>query len=448
MNQNKNSKKSRKSPHRPASLVGELVLERKVTGDPASGASPSRAEASRAEASRAEASKAEASKAEVYQRYQDMLRSAVDWCWETNSSHELTVVSSPVAASLDFPAQLLIGRSLLQLVGATESETALGFSELLEERRPFRDVAVGLRIDNGPIAQYWLSGVPVFDLTSGEFRGFRGTGRRDISEKLGRSTDDGSLVDLLESVLSRKDQLEWQLAQARSAGSSAQLARIAHELRTPLNAIIGFSEVIRDRLMGDDLDRYAEYGGNIHESGHYLLELVNSLLDAAKQEASSDPEEPESFLIEPEIDLCLRMVADRAAEAGVNLVNQLPEDLPAAFGRPRSLRQILLNLLVNAVKYTPAGGQAGISLGKSDDRSLLLEVWDTGVGIPRDEQSKIFEDTYRARDGRVMQSGSGFGLAISRDLARAMGGDITVVSKPKKGSRFTVRLPRGRESGG
>ncbi len=356
-------------------------------------------------------------------------------------------MSSPIAAGLEFPAQLLIGRSLVKLVDATEAKAALRLGDVLEERRPFRDLAVVMQVGQGPRARYWLSGVPVFDPSSGGFVGFRGTGRRDASGQVVPSPENGSLTDLLEAVLSRKDQLEWQLSQARNAQSSVQLSRIAHELRTPLNAIIGFSEVIRDRLMGDDLTRYAEYGGNIHDSGHYLLELVNNLLDVAKQEAGSDAEEPESFSIEPEVDICLRMVADRASEAGVNLVNQLPDDLPMAFGRSRSLRQILLNLLVNAVKYTPAGGKAGISLGESDDRFLLLEVWDTGVGIPRDEQGKVFEDTYRARDGRAMQSGSGFGLAISRDLARAMGGDITVVSKPKKGSRFTVRLPRGGEGG-
>jgi signal transduction histidine kinase len=384
-------------------------------------------------------------------RYNDMLRSAVDWLWETDARLNLTYVSPPIATTLGVPAQMLIGRSLLRLFGLEEGERVSGrMAAAIAARRSFRDEHFVLDIGEGLRTSYRVTGVPYYSETAGRFAGYRGTGTA-IPESLDATTEDaetaGQLLEMLEAALVRKDQLEWELSKAGDETLQTRLAGIAHELRTPLNAIIGFAEVIKERQLGDDWSRYQDYARNIHESGLHLLEVINDLIDLARIDAGHKTLEAERLDVGPIVASALRMLEDKAQEAEVLLVNDLAPGTPRVKGERHALRQILLNLLTNAIKFTPAGGAVGIEWQTRGAETLDLVVWDTGVGIDPKDQERVFERSYRAPQKDLERPGSGLGLSISRNLARAMGGDITITSRPGKGSRVTLQLPLAPDPG-
>jgi len=246
------------------------------------------------------------------------------------------------------------------------------------------------------------------------------------------------LLTLLEAALEEKDALERQLAQAGGEGLNARLRALAHELRGPLNAIIGFAEVIRGRMFGDDLDRYVEYAGDIHTSGLHLLELIETALQAAPAEADAAPIDAAEVAAG-----ALRLVRLKAEDAGIKLAAELPPQPLAVRAQPRALRQILLNLLENALKFTPRGGRITLAV-RAEGARVLLSVADTGIGVPAGETERIFERDYRIRsDPRHLRAGgTGLGLAIARELARRMDGELSVESAPDEGARFTLSLPR------
>jgi signal transduction histidine kinase len=384
-------------------------------------------------------------------RYNDMLRSAIDWLWETDARLNLTYVSPPIATTLGVPAQMLIGRSLLRLFGLEEGERASGrMAAAIAARRSFRDEHFVLDVGEGMRTSYRVTGVPYYDETAGRFAGYRGTGTA-IPESLDATTEDaetaGQLLEMLEAALVRKDQLEWELSQAGDEKLQTRLAGIAHELRTPLNAIIGFAEVIKERQLGDDWGRYQDYARNIHESGLHLLEVINDLIDLARIDAEHKTLGAERLDVEPIVASALRMLEDKAQEVEVRLVNDLAPGTPRVKGERHALRQILLNLLTNAIKFTPAGGTVGIEWQTRGAETLDLVVWDTGVGIDPKDQERVFERTYRAPQKDLERPGSGLGLSISRNLARAMGGDITILSRSGQGSRVTLQLPLAPDPG-
>jgi signal transduction histidine kinase len=396
-----------------------------------------------------EAGRLEAQISRLSLRYTDMLRSSVDWLWETDGNLKVTYVSPSIAKALGVPAQLLAGRGLFEVLGLREDELAGGrIAAAVAARRAFRDANIVVEGDDGGAPGYRMTGVPFYDGDTGGFAGYRGTGTalRGAADRGAGETDTAAtLLHLLQAALARKDQLEWELSQAGDQAFQTRLAGIAHELRTPLNAIIGFAQVIQERHLGDDSVRYQDYARNIHESGLHMLEVVNDLLDLARIDAGHQALESESLEVETIVASALRMLADKAQEAEVLLVNEIPSGLPKVRGEKHALRQILLNLLTNAIKYTPSGGSAGIEIQTEGAGMLNVTVWDTGVGIALDEQERVFERAYRVPQTGLDRPGSGLGLAISRNLARAMGGDITIASNPGKGSRVTLRLPLDRD---
>jgi signal transduction histidine kinase len=219
---------------------------------------------------------------------------------------------------------------------------------------------------------------------------------------------------MLEAALARKDQLEWELSNSGGLAFQSRLASIAHELRTPLNAIMGFAEVIKDRHLGDDLARYQDYARNIHESGLHLLDVINGLLDMARTDASAEISDSEELDVAEVAASVLRMLEDRAEEAKVVLINDIVADEPQIRAERRAVRQILINLLANAIKYTPPGGAAGIESRCDGETSLALTVWDTVVGIAPEDQEKVFERSYR-----VSSPGEGSRMTLWLPLAEA-----------------------------
>nr|WP_249139250.1 PAS domain-containing sensor histidine kinase [Bradyrhizobium japonicum] len=269
-------------------------------------------------------------------------------------------------------------------------------------------------------------------------------GRRDTDRE---STREAEVVAVMRDVTDRK-LFEQALDQARSAAEAADaaktrfLATMSHELRTPLNAIIGFSEMIaQEQTLMLGAAQRKEYAQLINDSGQHLLSVVNGILDMSKMESgnfeiASEPFAPRASLLH-----CCNLLALKARENGIDLVTDAPQDLPVMTGDPRAFKQIVLNLVANAIKFTERGGQVCVSAGVSGSQ-LTLRISDTGVGIAPDDLKRIGAPFFQA--GKTYQrrhEGTGLGLSIVKSLVALHLGELTVQSRLGEGTAVTVKLP-------
>jgi signal transduction histidine kinase len=223
------------------------------------------------------------------------------------------------------------------------------------------------------------------------------------------------------------------------------LSHMNHELRTPMNAVLGFSEIIQAKSFGGDVDKYAEYAAIIHDSGEHLLSLIDGMLDLAKidggklslREANVDV----SLLIADAID----REAENARKARILLSTNVTRGLPSVYADERGLRQIVANLLSNALKFTQPEGRVTVFAHVERDGRLALGVADTGVGIANDDKDHVFERFGRGRhDVTEELKGTGLGLAVVKGFAEAHDGTVALESELGSGTRVTVHLPKDR----
>lgn len=235
-------------------------------------------------------------------------------------------------------------------------------------------------------------------------------------------------------------------AEAASRAKTVFLANMSHELRTPLNAIIGFSEMIGHQCFGPvGNSRYSEYADNILGAGRHLLELVNDILDIARIEAG------QIDLREDIVDLaaCARhsvaIVEPMAADRGLTLKAAIPDGLPPFWGDETKLRQILLNLLSNAAKFTPSGGTISLSLSGQEDGGVHVLVSDTGIGMSSDDIVQAMEP-FGQVDSTLERKyeGAGLGLPITKALVEMHDGSVDVRSEPDVGTTIILRFPSSR----
>jgi cell cycle sensor histidine kinase DivJ len=240
----------------------------------------------------------------------------------------------------------------------------------------------------------------------------------------------------------RERELEQARASAESqnAGKSRFLANMSHELRTPLNAIMGFSDIMRQRLLGPMSDRYAEYAELVHESGAHLLQLINDVLDMSKIEAERFELTREGFDAREAITPVLRLMRGQADQAGVNLRGVLPPGPLEADADRRAIKQIALNLISNALKFTPRGGAVTLTVQGSGEM-LELIVSDTGVGIAPDDLERLGQPYEQAGDANQKASGTGLGLSLVRAFAKLHGGEMGIESALGEGTTVIVRMP-------
>src|SRR3984957_14474757 len=251
----------------------------------------------------------------------------------------------------------------------------------------------------------------------------------------------------MRDVTDRKIQ-EQALDLARTAAEQADasktrfLATMSHELRTPLNAIIGFSEmIVQEQALMLDAARRKEYAQLINDSGQHLLSVVNGILDMSKMESGNFDITPEPFAPRAALINCCNLLALKARENGIDLVTDAPQDLPGMTGDPRAFKQIVLNLVSNAIKFTERGGEVTVSAAVEGTR-LMLRVADTGVGIGADDLKRIGAPFFQA--GKTYQrrhEGTGLGLSIVKSLIALHGGELTVQSQVDEGTTFAVALP-------
>jgi two-component system, cell cycle sensor histidine kinase DivJ len=261
------------------------------------------------------------------------------------------------------------------------------------------------------------------------------------------ATGEAEVVAVTRDITDRKMQ-EQALELARGAAEAADaaktrfLATMSHELRTPLNAIIGFSEMIaREDSLMLDAARRREYAQLINDSGQHLLGVVNGILDMSKMETGNFEIAPETFAPRAAVINCCNLLALKARENGIDLIANLPQDLPALNADPCAFKQIVLNLVSNSIKFTERGGRVTVGAQVEGTR-LVLRVTDTGVGIGPEDLKLIGAPFFQA--GKTYQrrhEGTGLGLSIVKSLVALHSGEFKVQSKVDEGTTVTVAMP-------
>ena len=281
----------------------------------------------------------------------------------------------------------------------------------------------------------------------------RGDLQRDVADKerlldelqeLNRGLEQ-RIAERTAALARRGDELAEKTQQLEIANrhKSQFLANMSHELRTPLNAIIGFSQLLAAKMFGDLNPRQEGYVEDIHDSGRHLLALINDMLDLAKIEAGRMELEPQTFELRSAIDDALVLVRERAVQHGVELSCDVDPAVGDVVADERKVKQVLVNLLANAVKFTPAGGRVTVRARRADD-GLCVEVADTGIGIAAADREVVFEEFRQVGSAPSRREGTGLGLSLVRRLVELHGGRVWVTSEAGQGSTFTFSLPGAR----
>jgi signal transduction histidine kinase len=248
-------------------------------------------------------------------------------------------------------------------------------------------------------------------------------------------------AQLFTALQERSAQLE-----VASRHKSEFLASMSHELRTPLNAVLGFSEVLLERMFGDINERQEDYLRDIHNSGKHLLELLNEILDLSKVEAGQMELEFTSLDVPATLEYAASMLRERAIAHSIDLRVELGEWVGAVEADELRFKQVVLNLVSNAVKFTPDGGSVVIRAIEIDT-DLHVSVTDTGVGIPVEDRERIFESFQQGGRGPSREEGTGLGLTLSRRIVELLGGRMWLASEVGAGSTFGFSIPMRRASG-
>ncbi|WP_420550045.1 ATP-binding protein [Curvivirga sp.] len=365
---------------------------------------------------------------EQEKRFKDLAVISSDWFWELDSDLKFSYVSPKYTEVTGDTIEDKIGMYRWE-VGNRNSEDTEWTQHLddMNNRRIFKNFEYAMTLKNGETKHYRLSGLPLFDL-NGNFIGYRGSG-----------TD---ITNIKKSELERQKALR-DVEQA-SLSKSRFLATMSHELRTPLNAILGFSEMIKEQLLGKITPpKYGEYAASIHQSGEHLLSLINDILDISAIEEGKFSFNPEEFNIIELTENCIKTLAPLANKKKVSIDFQHEAHVASLSADKRALTQIILNLLNNAIKFNNEYGQIFIHM-KQDipSASLFFTIRDTGKGIQQSDLPNIMNPFERGHQTALTtQEGTGLGLTIVKSLVDLHQGYISIESEIDKGTVITVKLP-------
>ena len=284
------------------------------------------------------------------------------------------------------------------------------------------------RVRHGNGHYVWLETTArgIYDRSGGELRNVI-TVSRDVSERVLREQEIRAAQERAESA---------------NRAKSRFLANMSHELRTPLNAVIGFTDMMRQQTFGPlGNERYEEYATLIYDSGQLLLDLISDMLDMAKIEAGKLELNIENVDFNCAVEDSVRMLRDRAENCGLEMTLSMPKEPVFAPADKRAVKQIMLNLLTNAIKFTPAGGHVGVSV-RTGDGHATITVRDTGIGIPATDLERLGNPFEQVNgDPMLAKAGSGLGLALVRALVEKHGGTLTIESEEGVGTDVRVSFP-------
>ncbi|HTW36164.1 MAG TPA: ATP-binding protein [Rhizomicrobium sp.] len=362
-------------------------------------------------------------------RFRHFADIASDWYWEMDAGGIVTYVSERFSTIVGgAPADSVLGMDADKFIreSAVVAEQREAYLTAVLNQREFRGIQLEIKEAQGT-SRYWsVSARPHFDARE-VFLGYRGVGS-DIT---------GAVHD---ELMLREAKVRAEIA---NRAKSEFLANMSHELRTPLNAILGFSDIIAEQSLGPEaVERYSEYALDIHKSGRHLLAIIDDILDLAKIEAGrselAESEVPLSRLM----DMFQTFLGHRFLECGIAFEIDIPDDAPAVWIDKRKFAQIIINLLSNALKFTPRGGKVMLASRRNDDGTLAISVRDTGIGIAREDLPMVLAPFGQVESAFSRKHhGAGLGLPLARSLTELHGGTLTIESELGIGTTATVTLP-------
>lgn len=343
------------------------------------------------------------------------------------------------------------GSLLIEANPVLEERIPEAYSGGIQSPYPFHSLAlIPIKEDENPMGLIQLMTLPQQTISSDDLHFFELISRH-IASTFKRLRDAEALKESEEKHRALSQELALQKEEIRKKNEELQrsnrmktefLTNMSHELRTPLNSIIGFSELLERQLFGSLTSKQKEYVQDIRESGEHLLALLKDILDVSKIETGAVEVDWQKVFLSDLLKGTLRMFKERALEGRISLSLELPEDIGIVVMDGRKIKQVLFNLLSNALKFTPKGGSVILRAERVSD-NLILSVEDTGIGIEEKDRDRVFKE-FTQIDGSITRrhEGAGLGLALSKKLVELHGGTIWVTGEKGKGSTFSFQLPQ------
>lgn len=339
-----------------------------------------------------------------------------------DTENRIVDINPAFTEMLGYTRQEIIGRSVFDLFDEDNKKIIVQEFEKREKGQA-STYELNIHVKDGSSLPIITSGAPLIE--DGKLVG-----------KVGIYTD----VSYLKSLQAELELKNRELEKSNKAKSDF-LASMSHELRTPLNAIIGFSEVLLERNFGTINQKQEEYLRDILEAGEHLLLLINDILDLARVESGQMTFEPVDFYVRDIVEQSVSMIKERALKHRINLTYEVQSDIAVIYADERKIKQVLYNLLTNAIKFTPDNGSIKIVVNKSDG-TIMFSVEDSGVGIPEEAMSRLFYPFSQIRQLHPsIHEGTGLGLSIVKAIVELHGGGVWVESRVGKGSRFVFTIP-------
>jgi PAS domain S-box-containing protein len=380
-------------------------------------------------------------------RFRDFAESSSDWFWEYDEELRFRQISPRYFEIVQIDPEEVIGKKrseVAMLTNLGSEEKWARHKQRLDLHQQFRDFRYEVMGRDSKPRWISVSGMPTFDI-HGNFQGYRGTGT-DITSIHMAEEELNLLNRTLETRVRERTQAleaEKERAEHASYAKSEFLANMSHELRTPLNAIQGFSQIMKEEMFGRQANRkYVDYANDINAASSHLLSLITDILDVSKVEAGEFELEESIVDVGATIHSCLRLVSEKARDKSIFPEVTTDPAVNTIHADERILKQILINLLGNAVKFTNAKGRIEVKIALDEDQGLTVSIIDNGVGIENKDLGRVLEPFGQVRESsEIAHEGTGLGLPLAKQFMEMHDGKLTIESRIGIGTTVVLHFP-------